>query len=140
MRCSSRTTGRPAGGPQHARGARLRGRRGRERRRGPALRGRELEAAAGAFVDWGLPDAEGVDLIREWRAQPRMHRCALVMLTIRAQIEAINEALEAGADEFVMKPCTVEVWRPSSSCSTSPSSIAARSGPWARGTCLRGGC
>nr|WP_255216161.1 chemotaxis-specific protein-glutamate methyltransferase CheB [Pseudenhygromyxa sp. WMMC2535] len=61
-----------------------------------------------AFVDWGLPDAEGVDLIREWRAQPRMHRCALVMLTIRAQIEAINEALEAGADEFVMKPCTVE--------------------------------
>jgi two-component system KDP operon response regulator KdpE len=54
-----------------------------------------------AIVDLGLPDMDGVDLIRrtrEWSSMP------IVVLSARTQEEQIVTALEAGADDYVTKP------------------------------------
>lgn len=53
------------------------------------------------IVDLGLPDCEGVDVIRrarDWSKVP------IVVLSARTQEEQIVSALEAGADDYVTKP------------------------------------
>lgn len=54
-----------------------------------------------AIVDMGLPDMDGKDVIRrirEWSAMP------LIVLTARDQEPEKIEALDAGADDYILKP------------------------------------
>jgi len=54
-----------------------------------------------AIVDLGLPDMDGVDVIRrirEWSPMP------IVVLSARVHERAKIEALDAGADDYVTKP------------------------------------
>ena len=54
-----------------------------------------------AIVDLGLPDMDGVELIRRirgWSAMP------ILVLTARAQERSKIEALDAGADDYITKP------------------------------------
>jgi two-component system KDP operon response regulator KdpE len=54
-----------------------------------------------AIVDLGLPDMDGVDVIRrirEWSPMP------IVVLSARAHERSKIEALDAGADDYVTKP------------------------------------
>lgn len=54
-----------------------------------------------AIVDLGLPDIDGVDLIRKARSWARL---PIVVLSARTQEEQIVAALEAGADDYITKP------------------------------------
>ena len=57
-----------------------------------------------AIVDLGLPDLDGVDVIRrirEWSAMP------IVVLSARAQERSKIDALDAGADDYVTKPFAI---------------------------------
>lgn len=54
-----------------------------------------------AIVDLGLPDLDGVELIRRARSWSRI---PLVVLSARTQEEQIVAALEAGADDYITKP------------------------------------
>jgi len=54
-----------------------------------------------AIVDLGLPDLDGVEVIRRIRAWSRM---PVVVLSARAREQAKIEALDAGADDYVTKP------------------------------------
>lgn len=54
-----------------------------------------------ALVDLGLPDIDGVEVIRrirEWSPMP------IIVLSARAQERSKIEALDAGADDYVTKP------------------------------------
>jgi len=53
------------------------------------------------IVDLGLPDIDGVEVIRRIRAWSPM---PLVVLSARAREQAKVEALDAGADDYVTKP------------------------------------
>ncbi len=54
-----------------------------------------------SVVDLGLPDGDGVQIVRELReAVPTV---AIVVLTISVDARKIEEALEAGADEVLSK-------------------------------------
>lgn len=64
-----------------------------------------IQAAAGRpelmIVDLGLPDRDGLDLIRElrsWSAVP------VIVLSARAQEHEKIAALDAGADDYLVKP------------------------------------
>jgi two-component system KDP operon response regulator KdpE len=63
------------------------------------------EMKAGAcnllVVDLGLPDGDGVDLIRELRATRRM---PILVLSARTQEAEKIAALDAGADDYLTKP------------------------------------
>jgi len=54
-----------------------------------------------AIVDLGLPDLDGVEVIRRIRAWSPM---PIVVLSARAQERSKVEALDAGADDYVTKP------------------------------------
>jgi len=54
-----------------------------------------------AIVDLGLPDADGIEVIRRIRAWSPL---PIVVLSARAQERSKVEALDAGADDYVTKP------------------------------------
>jgi two-component system KDP operon response regulator KdpE len=54
-----------------------------------------------AIVDLGLPDIDGVEVIRRIRAWSPM---PILVLSARAREQAKVEALDAGADDYVTKP------------------------------------
>ena len=54
-----------------------------------------------AIVDLGLPDIDGVEVIRRIRAWSPL---PIVVLSARAREQAKVEALDAGADDYVTKP------------------------------------
>lgn len=57
-----------------------------------------------AFIDWYMPQLNGLDLVRRVRAEPAYDSVRLVMVTSECEIPLIVSALEAGADEYVTKP------------------------------------
>ncbi|MEJ4043565.1 two-component system response regulator PhoP [Erwinia sp. SLM-02] len=58
------------------------------------------------LVDLGLPDEDGMAMIRRWRSQDV--RQPILVLTARDGWQAKVEALEAGADDYVTKPFHIE--------------------------------
>jgi PAS domain S-box-containing protein len=70
----------------------------------------EAEAALAAerypflILDWMLPGKSGVDLCRELRARPRGDEMFILLVTARADTEDLEQALEAGANDYLTKP------------------------------------
>ena len=60
-----------------------------------------------ALVDWMLPGATGVEICRAVRSQKSSQYVYLIVITGRDGEEDITEALAAGADDFIRKPCGV---------------------------------
>ena len=61
------------------------------------------------LIDWNMPVMGGLDLVKAVRADSRYAEIVLVMVTTETEINHISQALEAGANEYVMKPFTKEV-------------------------------
>lgn len=59
-----------------------------------------------AVVDLGLPDLSGIEVIRRWRAGGR--RFPILILTARGRWQDKVEGLEAGADDYLVKPFYIE--------------------------------
>ncbi len=62
------------------------------------------DAPAIAILDWMMPKLEGIEVCRRVRALVDRPYLYVVMLTARGEKEAIAEGLEAGADDYVVKP------------------------------------
>lgn len=75
---------------------------------GEALKALEQDATkfAVAFVDWNMPEVNGLEFIQAVRAKPEYSGLRIVMVTTETQVEQMMLALEAGANEYVMKPFT----------------------------------
>src|SRR4051812_1606624 len=71
----------------------------------------EAALAAAAFpfliLDWMLPGKSGVDLCRELRAGPKGNEMFILLVTAKADTEALEQALEAGANDYLTKPLDV---------------------------------
>ena len=57
-----------------------------------------------ALVDWNLPAMSGLELVRAIRELSALEEIRLMMVTTETQLGRVREALEAGADEYIMKP------------------------------------
>lgn len=55
-------------------------------------------------LDWMLPDGSGVDWLRRFRGQATGERLPVLMLTARAGETDKVEGLDAGADDYLVKP------------------------------------
>jgi len=55
-------------------------------------------------LDWMLPGRSGVSLARQWRASARTRELPIVMLTARAEEADKVSGLDAGADDYLVKP------------------------------------
>ena len=56
------------------------------------------------LLDWRMPAMDGLEFLRRLRAEPGGTRPKVIFCTVENEIEQIREALDAGADEFIMKP------------------------------------
>ena len=59
-----------------------------------------------AVVDLGLPDLSGIEVIRRWRKEGR--KFPILILTARGRWQDKVEGLEAGADDYLVKPFHTE--------------------------------
>ncbi len=71
--------------------------------------GREGASFGLVLVDWNMPELSGLDVVRSLRAQPLFDQVPVMMVTTETEIEQMVRALEAGANEYIMKPFTREV-------------------------------
>ena len=55
-----------------------------------------------ALLDLHLPDGDGLALLRQWRAARR--RWPVIVLTARDQVSDRIRGLQAGADDYLVKP------------------------------------
>jgi len=58
-----------------------------------------------AVVDWIMPKLDGVEVCRRIRAGPNEPYIYIVLLTARDNKTDIVEGLDAGADDYLVKPC-----------------------------------
>jgi two-component system phosphate regulon response regulator PhoB len=56
------------------------------------------------LLDWMLPGESGLTLARQWRANPRTRNVPILMLTARAEEADRVSGLDAGADDYIVKP------------------------------------
>jgi DNA-binding response OmpR family regulator len=57
-----------------------------------------------AVLDWMMPKASGVEVLRAIRADELTSSIPVILLTARASESDIQEGLEAGADDYIAKP------------------------------------
>lgn len=67
----------------------------------PALEALALEAFSVVILDLGLPDCDGLEVLRRLRQQSAM---PVLILTARDAVEERIQGLDAGADDYVLKP------------------------------------
>lgn len=56
-----------------------------------------------ALVDWTMPGMSGLEMVKELRVSAA-RTLKIMMVTSHCESESIREALQAGADEYLMKP------------------------------------
>src|SRR5207248_707252 len=61
------------------------------------------------LVDWNMPEMDGVELIREIRKIPEYDALPVVMVTTNSESEHLGTAMDAGANEYIQKPCTLDM-------------------------------
>ena len=61
------------------------------------------------LVDWNMPQMNGFDFIRAVRSQRAYDGVRIMMVTTETEGAQVARALEAGANEYLMKPFTKEV-------------------------------
>jgi two-component system chemotaxis response regulator CheY len=57
-----------------------------------------------ALVDWNLPEMSGLEVVIEVRKDSRLAGLPLLMVTTETEFERVTQALQAGANEYIMKP------------------------------------
>jgi two-component system chemotaxis response regulator CheY len=58
------------------------------------------------ITDWNMPGMPGIDLLRAVRADPKLAKLPVLMLTAEAKREQIVTAAQAGCNGYVIKPFT----------------------------------
>jgi two-component system chemotaxis response regulator CheY len=61
------------------------------------------------LVDWNMPEMNGLELVQAVRKEDRFKKIPLMMVTTETEMSQMVRALEAGAQEYVMKPFTKDV-------------------------------
>jgi two-component system chemotaxis response regulator CheY len=61
------------------------------------------------LLDWNMPVMNGIEFLRALRQEPGGNGPKVVFCTTENDISHIQEAMSAGADEYIMKPFDSEI-------------------------------
>ena len=74
-----------------------------------AVMAAEKDAVELVLADWNMPEMNGLELVKELRANRDLAYLKVIMVTTETEMGQMASALEAGANEYVMKPFTKEI-------------------------------
>lgn len=63
------------------------------------------------LLDWNMPVMDGLAFIKEFRKNPKNNEVKIIFCTSENDFSKIAEAMDAGSDEYIMKPFDIEVIR-----------------------------
>jgi two-component system chemotaxis response regulator CheY len=63
------------------------------------------------LVDWNMPEMDGLSFVEAVRAEHQYDELPLMMVTTNTELAHVAKALEAGANEYIMKPFTRDMIR-----------------------------
>jgi two-component system chemotaxis response regulator CheY len=63
------------------------------------------------LLDWNMPGMSGIECLKAIRAMPGGDFPKIILCTTNSEIEHITRALDAGADEYIMKPFDADIVR-----------------------------
>lgn len=61
------------------------------------------------LTDWNMPEMNGLELVKRLRQNPELAPLRVVMVTTETELGHMVLALNAGANEYVMKPFTKDI-------------------------------
>ncbi|MGC2112066.1 MAG: response regulator [Candidatus Korobacteraceae bacterium] len=61
------------------------------------------------LIDWNMPGMNGLELLQQIRQRPDYAGTQILMVTTETGMGQMSTALEAGANEYIMKPFTPQV-------------------------------
>jgi len=69
----------------------------------------EKNALKLVLADWNMPRVNGLEMLKQVRQNSALDSLAVVMVTTETEMGQMAAALEAGANEYVMKPFTRDI-------------------------------
>ena len=69
----------------------------------------EKNAVSLVLADWNMPEINGLELLKQLRKKPELASLVVVMVTTETELDQMAAALDAGANEYVMKPFTKDI-------------------------------
>jgi two-component system chemotaxis response regulator CheY len=76
-----------------------------------ALTACRLRLPDAILLDWNMPVMSGIDFLRALRAEFGPDKPPVLFCTTENDMRFIEEAIEAGAQEFIMKPFDADILR-----------------------------
>ncbi len=64
----------------------------------------EKERPSVVLLDWNLPEVSGINLLKLLNEKEEQFRPYVIMITARSQMQYRIEGMEAGADDYLVKP------------------------------------
>jgi two-component system chemotaxis response regulator CheY len=71
----------------------------------------KLQGGGYGFVvsDWNMPNMDGLELLKKVRNTPEIKDLPILMVTAEAEKEKVIVAIQAGVNNYIVKPFTGEV-------------------------------
>ncbi|MBY0407709.1 MAG: response regulator, partial [Rickettsiales bacterium] len=63
------------------------------------------------LLDWHMPNMDGLEFVKALRALPDGSKPKVIFCTTESDVNHIMQAIQSGADEYVMKPFDAEIIR-----------------------------
>ena len=74
-----------------------------------ALEACQRQMPDAVLLDWNMPVKNGIEFLKDLRATPEGKRPIVVFCTTEDDLAHIQEAISAGANEYIMKPFDSEI-------------------------------
>lgn len=71
----------------------------------------QLDMPDAILLDWNMPIMDGLSFLKSLRKSPDGDKPVIVFCTAERDVHKITMALDAGADEYVMKPFDSDIIR-----------------------------
>lgn len=73
----------------------------------------KLKGGGFGFVvtDWNMPNMDGLEFFKAARAEPGLNSLPFLMVTAEAEKAKVIAAIQAGVNNYVVKPFTAEVFK-----------------------------